>query len=105
MADSVYPQPRQREDGRERLVISVMGGDRPGILAAITRVLAENRVNIVDITQRIVDGLFLSLIVADCAQSDTTVAALRQQLERSADSLGLKTVVQQERLFRFMHRV
>ncbi|MBI2944766.1 MAG: ACT domain-containing protein [Candidatus Wallbacteria bacterium] len=105
MADTVYPRPWQRENGRERLVISVMGADRPGILASITRVLADHSVNIVDITQKIIDGMFLSLIVADCASSDTTVANLRRQLERASEDLGLKAIVQQERLFRFMHRV
>ncbi len=105
MTDSVYPRPWQRENGHERLVISVMGADRPGILAGVTRVLADNEVNIVDITQKVVDGLFLSLIVADCSGSDAVVSSVRQQLERTADSQGLKALVQQERLFRFMHRV
>ena len=71
----------------------------------VTRVLSEHQANIVDITQKIIDGLFLALIVVDCPQSETEVPKLRQRLDRAAEDLGLKTIVQQERLFRFMHRV
>jgi ACT domain-containing protein len=105
MSPAANERMHQRDPGQERLVISVMGADRPGILAAITRVLGEHQVNIVDITQRIIEGLFLCLIVADCSAQDRTIVTVRQQLERTAEQLGLKAIVQKERLFRFMHRV
>ncbi|MBI4871847.1 MAG: ACT domain-containing protein [Candidatus Riflebacteria bacterium] len=105
MTETGPTRSQQREPQRERLVISVMGADRPGILSAITRVLADHQVNIVDITQKIIEGLFLCLIVADCSAEDRTIVAVRQQVERTAQQLELKAIIQKERLFRFMHRV
>jgi ACT domain-containing protein len=105
MTEAGNARTHQRDSSQERLVISVMGSDRPGILSAITKVLAEHQVNIVDITQRLIEGLFLCLIVADCSSEDRTVVAVRQHLEKTAEQLGLKAVIQKERLFRFMHRV
>jgi len=88
-----------------RVVISVMGRNQVGIMAAVTKVLAEKRVDIVDITQKIVDDLFLMMIVADLPEGSASVDMLNQALRVPCHQMGLQVVAQHEKLFKYMHRV
>ena len=88
-----------------RVVISIMGRNQVGILAAVSKVLADHRVDIVDITQKIVDTLFLMMIVADIGPSNTSLDNLNKALRVPCGRLGLEVVAQHEKLFRYMHRV
>ena len=88
-----------------RVVISVMGRNQVGILAATSKVLAEHRVDIVDITQKIVDDLFLMMIVADLPAAGLSLHDLNESLKAPASRLGLQVVAQHEKVFKYMHRV
>ena len=95
---------RQMEQGN-RVVVSVMGRNRPGILAAVSKVLADHQVDIVDATQKIVDDLFLMMLVADLGAGGTSVDELNRALRVPCSAMGLEVVAQHEKLFRYMHRV
>jgi ACT domain-containing protein len=88
-----------------RVVISVMGRNSTGIMSAVTGVLSDKNVDIVDITQKIVEDLFLMMIVADLPLTGVTVEQLHHQLGQKCSKFGLQTVVQHEKLFKYMHRV
>jgi ACT domain-containing protein len=88
-----------------RVVISVMGRNQVGILAATSKVLADQRVDIVDITQKIVDDLFLMMIVADLPATGLSLHDLNEALKGPAGRMGLQVVAQHEKLFKYMHRV
>jgi ACT domain-containing protein len=82
-----------------------MGRNHIGILAAVTGVLSDKQVDIVDITQKIVEDLFLLMVVADLPASGLSVEQLNHVLAQKCSKFGLQAVVQHEKLFKYMHRV
>lgn len=92
-------------DRQERIVISAMGANRSGIIARISRVLADHDVDIIDITQKIVENLFVMMLIADVSKAKVDLDHLSNHLQAEGKTLGLQVAVQHERLFRYMHRV
>ncbi len=92
------------EEGK-RLIISVLGHDRVGIIAAIAGILAEANVNILDISQTILQGFFTMIMVVDMGSSKTELSSLRDLLTTKGQELGLQVTVQHEDIFNFMHRI
>ncbi len=92
------------EDGK-RLIITVLGYDRVGIIAGISNVLADANVNILDISQTILQGFFTMVMVVDIAQSKVELSELKEMLDREGEKLQMKISVQHEDIFKFMHRI
>ncbi|MGI6453928.1 MAG: ACT domain-containing protein [Syntrophomonadaceae bacterium] len=92
------------EEGK-RLIITVLGHDRVGIIAAIAVILADANVNILDISQTILQGFFTMIMVVDASQSTVDVAGLTDRLQEKGRELGLQISVQHEDVFNFMHRI
>ncbi|WP_456466235.1 ACT domain-containing protein [Methanopyrus sp.] len=88
-----------------RAVVTVIGVDRPGIVAGVSRVLAEHNVNIEDISQTVLQDLFAMVMLVDLSEADVSVKELRRELERVGEELGVDVVVQHEDVYRAMHRV
>ena len=88
-----------------RIVISVLGKNRPGILAAITSVLADASVDIRDITQSVIDGIFTMTMIADTAASTLDFTELQEQLAAAGKTIGVEVQVQREDVFNFMYRL
>ncbi len=76
------------EEGN-RLVITVVGMDRVGVIAALTAILAEQTVNILDISQTILQGFFTMVMVVDAAGSRIGLAELRECLVAKGLELGM----------------
>lgn len=94
------------DEGRShRLIVSVFGTDHPGIVAAVSQVLAEARCSIIDINQTVVQGKFAMVIVADISQAAETAAALKERFRREGDRIGVRIYAQREDLFNAMHRI
>ena len=94
------------DEGRsDRLIVSVFGTDHPGIVAAVSQVLAEARCSIIDINQTVVQGKFAMVIVADIARARESVAALKDRFRGEGDRLGVHSYSQREDLFNAMHRI
>lgn len=93
-----------QEEGH-RLVITVIGKDRIGIIAAISQILAEASINILDINQTIMQGIFTMTMVVDARKSQIDVADLGGKLAHKGNELGLVITTQHEDVFRFMHRI
>jgi ACT domain-containing protein len=105
----VGAQPREasgRGEGRaDRLVVSVFGVDHPGIVAAVSQVLAEAGCSIADINQTVVQGKFAMVIIADISHARESVAALKDRFRGEGERLGVRVYAQREDLFNAMHRI
>ncbi|WP_227763637.1 ACT domain-containing protein [Zhaonella formicivorans] len=88
-----------------RIIVTVVGIDRVGIIAEITSTLAKNNINILDISQTIMQDFFTMILIADMAASSVDLPALKTELEKIAIKLGLQISAQNEEVFRFMHRI
>jgi len=97
---------RHAEGGTGRVVVTVQGVDRVGIVADVTRVLADAGANLVDIDQSVLrDDLFVMVAVADLAEDGTPFDVLRGQLDALSERIGVQIQIQREEIFRAMHRV
>ncbi|AFG37196.1 ACT domain-containing protein [Spirochaeta africana] len=88
-----------------RAVITVVGKDKAGIIAAVSTALAERGVNILDISQTILQGNFTMMMLTDCAAMPISIQQLRDDLNTLGSDIGLTITVQHEDVFRSMHRV
>jgi len=88
-----------------RAIITVLGRDHTGIIAWVSGRLAEYHVNILDISQTIVDEFFTMIMVVDLKPSLIELADLARTLEQEGTDKGLQVKVQHEDIFSFMHRI
>ena len=86
-------------------VLSVLGGDRVGIVANVSRVLAEAHANIEDIRQTIIGGIFSMTMLVTVDEEAIAFDALQKQLADVGDEMGLQITLQREDVFRYMHRI
>lgn len=93
------------DDNTQRLIISVVGLNQPGVVAGITAVISDLKGNIADISQRIMDDFFVMIIVVDMSQSRYQFDTFADKLQQKGDELKVKVWVQHEDVFRFVHRV
>jgi ACT domain-containing protein len=90
---------------KTHVVVTVMGSDRVGIVAGITKVLADCNANIVDISQTLLQDIFAMILLVDISGSDKDLLALEEALKTAGDNLGVKIVLQHQDIFRYMHRI
>jgi len=89
----------------KKSIISVLGKDRVGIIATICTYLADNNVNILDISQTIVDGLFQMMMVCDTDKSEKEFHDISQDLNRIGEELGVQIKLQKSEIFLKMQRI
>lgn len=89
----------------EKAVITVIGKDMVGILAKVSSMCAQKGVNVLEVTQSILQDLFVMVMLVDMAEAQTDVAALAEQMDALAADLGLKIHVMHEDIFNSMHRI
>ena len=88
-----------------QVVVSAFGTSRPGIVAAISSTLADSHYNIVDMSQTVVQGKFAMVLIAEMGDGATALTALKDRLEKSGETLGVRVYAQTEDLFQAIHRV
>ncbi len=88
-----------------RAIVTVVGKDRVGIIAAVCVQLTQFNVNVLDISQTVMQGYFTMMMVVDVAQSAVPVAELAKTLEEKGKEMGLSIRLQREDIFDAMHRV
>ena len=93
------------EISSSRIVITVLGKNRPGIVAGVTRVLGEANVDIRDITQSIIEDIFTMTLIADVSASTLGFSELQEALSAKGDELGVTVEMQREDVFQFMYRL
>ncbi|MFC2329855.1 MAG: ACT domain-containing protein [Treponema sp.] len=86
-------------------IITVVGTDKVGIIANVTSYLAEHKVNIIDITQTILSGNFVMMMMVNLEEASISIEELRTSLARKAEELSVEINIMNERVFSAMHRV
>ena len=95
----------QDQDAQNRAIITVLGSDRSGIVAAVTGVLAQHDANILDISQTILQGIFTMTMLVDLKSATVAFAELQSQLNGRSEKLGVQITMQREEVFRYMYRL
>lgn len=88
-----------------RAIVTVMGEDKTGIIAKTSALLADNNINILDITQTILQELFTMVMLVDLENSKADVDEISAQLDKLGEELGLEMRIQHEDIFKSMHRI
>ena len=88
-----------------RTIITVVGKDTVGIIAKVCTYLAENSINILDISQTIVQEYFNMMMIVDMTQSSTELADLQKDMDLIGEQIGVQIKCQREEIFNKMHRV
>lgn len=86
-----------------RVVVTAYGHDTPGVLAAVTAELSASGANVLDVSQKILQGYFTLVLVADLAPG-TDLGAVRDRLASRGATFGARVLLQHEELFDAMHR-
>lgn len=86
-------------------IITVVGKDQVGIIAKVCTLLADNDVNILDISQTIVQGYFNMMMIVDVSQSDSIFEQLVEDLDNLGKQIGVIIKFQHEDIFNSMHRI
>ena len=88
-----------------KAIITVVGKDRVGIIAGGCTYLAENQINILDITQTIVKGFFNMMMVVDVENITKSFGEVAQELEQVGEEIGVSVKIQREEIFLKMHSI
>ena len=89
----------------KKTVITVVGKDSVGIIAKICTYLANNQINILDISQTIVDGFFNMMMIVDVADSRKDFVTMVDEVEQLGEEMGCIVRAQREDIFDKMHRI
>ena len=88
-----------------RAVITVVGKDRTGIIAKISDTLYRHRVNIVDISQNVMEDMFAMVMLVNIDQYTVDFTALADLLDQDGETLGMKIHTMHEDIFDAMHKI
>lgn len=88
-----------------KAVVTVVGKDRVGIIAQVCTQLAEFNVNVLDISQTVMQGYFTMMMVVDVAAANVPLAQLAKELEEKGKQMNLSIRLQRQDIFDAMHRV
>ncbi len=95
----------QDNSGKQISFITVMGRDRHGIVARVSSLLFEHKINIEDISQKVMRGNFVMIMMVDFKESSSDLEDVKAAMEKLAEEMGLVVQIQHEALFKTMHRV
>ena len=88
-----------------KVIITVVGKDTVGIIAKVCTYLAENRINILDISQTIVQDYFNMMMIVDVTAISQSFGDVAEELEQVGEAIGVKVKIQREDIFTKMHRI
>lgn len=88
-----------------KAIVTVVGKDRVGIIAAVCVALAKFNVNVLDINQTVMQGYFTMMMATDVSQANVPMAQLASEMEQIGREMGLSIRIQREDIFEAMHRV
>jgi ACT domain-containing protein len=89
----------------KKTIITVVGKDTVGIIAKVCTYLAENNINILDISQTIVQDYFNMMMIVDANNSTKPFGDMATELDKVGEDIGVKITCQHEDIFNKMHRI
>jgi len=93
------------QEKSNRVIVTVIGMDKVGIIANVSTLLAEANANIVDISQTTLREFFTMIMMVDLDKASVPFDELKRRLNAKGEAMGLKIDAQHEDIFKFMHRV
>ena len=88
-----------------KAVITVVGKDTVGILAKVSNICAEAKINIIDVSQTVMDDMFCMIMMADITDSTVEFTAFSDRLEKYGEENNLSIHTMHEDIFNSMHRI
>ncbi len=88
-----------------KAIVTVIGKDRPGIIAKVSTCLAQNNVNIEDISQTIMQGNFTMIMQCGFESASLNLKEIKSKLEEIGNEIGVSIHVQHEDIFNAMHKI
>ena len=88
-----------------KAIVTVVGKDRVGIIAGVCTALADFNVNVLDISQTVMQGYFTMMMVVDLTECQAPFDALRADLKAYGEGRGLSIRIQREDIFDAMHKL
>lgn len=88
-----------------KIVVTIVGKDRVGIIAMVSDILAKNNVNILNINQNILDGFFNMVMIAEMGGSKIQLKELQQVLRDAGEKINLEIKAQHQDIFNIMHKI
>ena len=88
-----------------RVVLTVIGQDKVGIIAGVSNTLAECNINIININQNIMQGFFNMVLIADMSEATVSLQEAKEKVHALGEKLGVEIRMQSEEIFTAMHRV
>ncbi len=88
-----------------KAIVTVVGNDKVGIIAKVSSKLAELNINILDISQTIMQDVFTMIMLVDTEKSDKKIREINVEFENLGEELGLEIRVQHKGIFDSMHRI
>ena len=88
-----------------KAIVTVVGKDQVGIIAGVCNRLAEYSINVLDISQTIMEDTFTMIMLVDASGSNTDFDELREFLRKKGEERNLVVRIQREDIFNAMHRV
>lgn len=89
----------------EKTVITVVGKDTTGIIARSSAFLYEHNINILDIAQTVLDGIFNMMMIVDVSAMDISFEEFVSKMKALAEEIGVDIRCQREEIFDMMHRI
>lgn len=89
----------------KKTIITVVGKDTVGIIARVCTYLADNKINIMDISQTIVQGYFTMMMIVDTNTADKSFGQITEELSLLGEEIGVVIKCQKEEIFDKMHRI
>lgn len=90
---------------KNKIVITVVGNDRTGIVANVSTKISELNMNIIDISQKILESDIFSMIMLVEADESVDIQFLQNEFHKLEEKIGVKIFLQHEEIFRTMHRI
>ena len=88
-----------------RVVLTVIGKDKVGIIAGVSNTLAECNINIININQNIMQGFFNMVLSGDMSEASVSLQVAKEKVHALGEKLGVEIRMQSEEIFTAMHRV
>ena len=103
--DRIEVRPPGRKGGMMTAIITVIGKDHKGIIASVSNYMSENEINILDISQTIMQEYFTMIMLVDLTEAGVEIKAMRESLDTLGENLKVEISLMHQDLFDAMHRI
>lgn len=88
-----------------KAIITVLGKDKVGIISGVSKALSDMNINILDISQTIMNDMFTMIMQVDTAKANVEFSKIAENLRAESEKLGVEIRIQHEDIFNSMHRI